>query len=220
MKSRRFIIIAATSLAAVGGGAAIAATQEDDGREHENAILSDAAERLDVETEELRTALSEAQQAQLDQAVEDGKLTQEQADRIKEHMEESGRVLGGPPGPGMHHGFHAGPPPFFEAIADELGISLEELRSELADGKSLRELAKAHDKSLDDLRAAARAAIEKRIAQDVEDGRITEAQADEMRERLPEMLSHLGERPRFHRGGPPMGGPGGPPMGGPPPMMR
>jgi len=146
VRSRRFAIISVTALAAVGTGAAIAATQ-DDGREAEDAILSDAAERLDVSSDELRTALSEAQQAQLDQAVEDGKLTQEQADLIRERMEESGHVLG-LGGPGLRHG----PPPFFDDVAEELGISTERLHEELRSGKTLRKIAREHGKTMADIR--------------------------------------------------------------------
>lgn len=226
MKSRRFIIIAATAVAALGGGAAIAATQDDKAKERENAILSDAAERLDVETEALRTALSEAQQAQLDQAVEDGDLAQEQADRIKEHIQESGHVLGFPGGPPhmLHGPGGPGGPPFFDDIAKELGISVEKLHEQLGSGKTLAQIAKANGKSMADVRTVAKAAIEKQLAEDVESGRITESQADEIREHLPEMLRHLGKGPRFrHVERAPTPGPGGfdgPPPMGPPPAME
>lgn len=211
MRSKRFSIIAASALVAVGAGAAIAATGGDDAKDRENAVLSDAANRLDVETDELRNALLEARKAQIDQAVEDGRLTEEQAERIKQHMDESGLVLGGPGGPGGPHGHH-GPPPFFDEIVAELGISEEELHEELRSGKSLRALAREHGKTMADLRAVAKAAIEKQIAADVESGRITEEQAAEMREHLPEMLQRLGKR----RGPGPRGhGPGGPPPMGP-----
>ena len=217
MKSKRIAILAVTAVGAVGAGAAIAATQDDKGAEAENAILADAAERLDVETDELRTALSEAELAQIDQAVEDGELTEEQAERIKEHMQESGRVLGlhgpgGPGGPGMHHRVGGpGGPEVFEAIAKELGISVERLHTQLMDGKSMRKIANANGKTLADVKSAARAAIEKRLSEDVEAGRLTEEQADEIRDDLPRILQHLVQGPRFHH----RGGPGGPPPGGP-----
>jgi ribosomal protein S13 len=225
VNSRHLAILGATAVAAVGGGVAVAAIG-DDGKEVENAILDDAANRLDVETDDLRNALSEAQLAQIDKAVEEGKLTEEQAERIKEHMQESGRVLGfpgGPGGPGGPHGFHGPPggPAVFEAIAEELGISEEKLHRQLMSGRKMRQIARANGKTLADVKAAAKGAIEKQLAEDVEAGRLTEEQADQIREDIPEMLRHLVRGPRFHgfRGGPPgMGGPGpmgGPPMGGP-----
>ena len=225
MKSRHLAILGATAVAAIGTGVAVAAIG-DDGKETENAILDDAAERLDVETDDLRNALSEAQQAQIDKAVEEGKLTEEQAERIKEHMQESGRVLGFPGGPGGPHGHHGPPggPAVFEAIAKELGISEEKLHEQLMSGKRMRQIARANGKTLADVKSAAKAAIEKQLDEDVKEGRLTEEQADQIREDIPEMLRHLVRGPRFHgfRGGPPGmhgDGPpmGGPPMGGPPP---
>jgi hypothetical protein len=173
---RRFAIVAVTALATVGAGAAIAATDDDRAEKAENAILTDAAERLDVEPDELRGALSEAERAQIDKAVEEGLLSEEQAERIKQHMQESGRVLGfpgGPPGgphrfgePGGPHGF-GGPGPggseVLDAIADELGIPVERLRRQLMRGKTMRQIARANGKSLADVKSAARAAIESRL---------------------------------------------------------
>lgn len=233
MSSRRLAIVAASALVVAGGGAAIAATDGDKGKEIENAILSGAAERLDVETDDLRNALSEAQLEQIDQAVEDGMLTEEQAEMIKEHLEESGRVLGfGPPGgpPGFggpfHRDFGPGPggPPVFEAIAEELGISVERLHRQLLRGKSMKKIAEQNGTTLADVKAAAKAAIEEDLDKKVEDGELTEEQADEIRENLPEIIDMLARGPRIERGhgffrerpgipgGPGMfGAPGGPP---------
>jgi hypothetical protein len=223
MKSRRFAIVAVTALSAVGAGVALAATQ-DDGKKVEDAVLSDAADRLDVDAGELRSALSSAQQAQVDKAVEDGRLTKDQAKEIKEHMQESGHVLGFPGGPGgPHHGGpdgpHEGPggPAVFDAIAEELGISEEKLHEQLERGRSMRQVARANGKTVADVKSAARAAIEQQLADDVDADRLTEKQAEEIRADLPEILRHLVRGPRFHGGPPPMGPP---PMGAPPREFR
>jgi hypothetical protein len=229
MKSRRrFVIVAASALVAAGGGAAIAATEDDEGKKTESSILSDAAGRLDVQPDDLRSALSEAERAQVDQAVEDRRLTEEQAQHIKEHMQESGRVLGFPGGPGGPGGPHGpggpggpdgpggpgGPvgPGVFDAIATELGISPEKLRARLMAGKSMAQVARANGKSLTDVKSAAKAAIEKQLAADVEAGRVTDEEADRIRDDLPFILQALVRGPR-HRGR------GGPPMGPPPPRF-
>ena len=237
MTSRRLAIYAASVLAVTGAGVAIAATN-DRGKEAEDAILNDAAERLDVEADELRNALSEARLAQIDKAVEDGMLTEEQAEMIKKHLEESGSVLGvpgGPPGPHPFGGsfdrsFERGPggPPVFEAIAEELGIPVDRLHRQLLSGKSLRKIAAANGKSLAEVKAAAIEASEKDLDKKVEEGDLTEEQADAIRENLPEIIDHLARGPRtrgkhgFFRDGPGFGergefGPGGPPGFGPPP---
>ncbi len=205
MKSRRWAIVAVTALAAAGGGAAIAATGDDKARENEDAILSDAADQLGVDSSDLRDALSDAELARIDKAVEDGDLSDEEADAIKEHMQESGLVLGVPGGPHGPRGLHGpmdiafGGPPVFEAIADELGIPEERLHRQLLSGKSMSEVAEANGKTLADVTAAAKKAIEEHIAEEVDEGDLTEEEADRLREDLPKMLQRLTHGPRFHR---------------------
>jgi hypothetical protein len=229
--TRRFAIVAVTALAAAGGGAAIAASDDDKGKKTEDAIISDAAERLDVEPTELRSALSEAELAQIDKAVEDGVISEDAAKRIKEHLQDSDRVLGfpgGPPpgGPGGFHGpggpgFHGpggpGGPAVFDAIADELGIPTDRLQTQLMSGKRLAQIARANGKSLADVKAAAKDALENEIDQGVEDGRLSEEDADRLRDDIPDMLDRLVRGPHFFPGGP-MGPPPGRGGFGPPPM--
>jgi polyhydroxyalkanoate synthesis regulator phasin len=224
MKSRRWAIVGVTALAAAGGGAAIAATGADKAKETEDAILSDAANQLGVDSSDLRGALSDAEIAQIDKAVEDGDLTEAEADAIKEHMRESGLVLGLPGGPGGPRGMHGPPdmlfggPPVFAATADELGIPEERLHRQLLSGKSMREIAEANGKTLADVKAAAKDAIEEHIADEVDEGDLTEQQADRLREDLPNM-QRLTHGPRFRRSE--HGLPLPPPPGfGPPPMSR
>ena len=227
MRAKRSIAIGGLAATLVGGGAALAA-RSDDPDKAEQAIIGDAAERLGVSAAELEDALAKAEDAQLDQAVKDGKLTKEQADAIKERRKESGRVLGIPGGPRFeHHGFgerglrfRGGP---LDDVADAIGISVRKLFSELRDGKTIAQVAKDHGKSLDDVRAAVKAATEKRLDADVKDGRLTRKQADEILDGLDDRLAHLGEGGPFgewRRGRPP-GGPGGPGgYGAPPPPSR
>ncbi|HEU0022986.1 MAG TPA: hypothetical protein VFQ12_00045 [Thermoleophilaceae bacterium] len=207
MRAKRTIVLGGLAATLLGGGAAaVAARSGDDGEKRENAILSDAAKRLGVSAEELESALAKAEDAQLDKAVEDGDLTKEQAEAIKERRRASGRVLGVPDGPhgpgfrgpafGLHFGFgFGGHGDVMEDVAEALGISTSDLFSELRDGKSLAEVAKAHDKSLDDVKSAVRKTLDERIDKALEDGDLTEKQADEIREHLPDLVDRIGERP-------------------------
>jgi hypothetical protein len=222
MSARRIAAIAlAGGLLAGGTGAAIAAVTKDDGKRTEQAVLDDAAKRLNVAPEKLREALSAAQDAQLDQAVKDGTLTQKQADAIKARRKQSGRVLGGPfggrpgfrgPGPGFgpHRGAHGA---IVVDLAKALGITREQLHAQLHDGKSVADIAKAQGKSLDGVRAAVKADAKRRADQAVKDGDLTQAQADEMLSHLDDGLQHLGDAPpkfrRGHRDGAPDRRPGG-----------
>lgn len=210
MKARRMAALALSGVLVAGGtGAAIAAATKDDVKQTEQAILDDAAERLDVTPEKLRDALSAAQAAQLDQAVKDGELTQKQADAIKQARQQSGRVLAGPGlrggAGGTGHGVlrlrggHGAPMlrglglrGMFEDVARALGTTDDQLREQLRDGKSVAEIAKANGKSLADVRSAVKAAVKTRLDQAVKDGDLTRKQADAILERVADRVGALG----------------------------
>lgn len=202
MGRRRIATIALSgALVAGGAGAAIAAVSKNDGKQAEQAVLDDAAKRLNVAPEKLREALGAAQDAQLDEAVKRGDLTQRQADAMKAAREQSGRVLGPFGGPGMRHK-HFGPggpggPGFgmrqglLDDIAKALGTTPAKLFESLRSGRSVADIAKASGKSLADVRAAAKTAIKTRLDEAVKDGDLTQKQADEMLARVDEKLAAI-----------------------------
>lgn len=229
MRVKRYIIVsAAVAAAAAGAGGAIAATSGDDGKKAEQSILDDAAKRLNVSPDDLRSALGAAEDAQLDQAVKDGKLTQQQADAIKAARKQDGRVLGGPGlggvggghfpggpgfalrgGPGL--GFKFGPGGALDSAASALGLKLSDLTAKLRAGKSIADVAKEQGKSLADVKKAITNGVTKELDQAVKDQRITEAQRTEILKDLDEHLDDLvnGTFDRFRHHGPPAGpGPG------------
>ena len=197
---RQHLIAGAVTAAALAGGAAGAVAATDDHKAAEQSILSDAAKRLGVSADELRSALSKAEDAQLDAEVKAGRLTQAQADAIKQHRRADGSVLGpgGPGGPGHFgpggHG-HGGPggPFMLGDAAKAIGIGEDALVTQLRDGKSLAAIAKAHGKTLADVKAAVKAAATKRLDADLKAGRITQAQRDELAGHLDEAIDHLGD---------------------------
>ena len=177
MKLTRIAIIAASTAAlAVGAGAAVGATSGDDAEQREQAVLDDAARRLDTTPEKLREALGAALDAQLDAAVRDGSLTRAQADEIKRRRQESGSVLGfhgghdGRGGPG-HHG-PGGPRGAgrFEDLAEALGISERRLEARLRAGRTVAQIARAEGKTLAEVKEAVRAATRARLDEAVADG--------------------------------------------------
>jgi hypothetical protein len=109
--------------------------------------------------------------------VEDGTITQEQADRVADTLDERlpDRGPGGLGGPG-HHGVLLG----FEAAAEELGLTREELHEQLSGGATLAEIAEEQGVNVDDLVTALVAAAEQGLAAAVEDGRIDQQRADEI----------------------------------------
>jgi AraC-like DNA-binding protein len=217
---RRAIIGGVAVLAVAGGGAAVAASS---GSSPRDAVLKDAAQRLNVSPDKLKAALQAAFGDQLDQAVKDGKLTQQQADRIKQRIQRGeGLPPFGPGGPHMLLRF-GGPPGDLKAAADYLGLSRAQLLAQLRSGKTLADVAKAQGKPVDGLEQAIVAAAKAKLDKAVADGRLTSQQRDQLLQGLQQHVGDLvnGRLPRFdHRGtrggfGPPPGGPG--PWGGPPP---
>ncbi len=198
---------AVAAFAVVGGGAAIAATQAWSPQEESQAVINDAAKQLGVEPSELSNALKKALENRVDQAVEDGRLTEEQADVLKEHIDsgDAPLIFGGFGGPGFSHG-HFGHFADLDAAATYLGLTEAELRAELEDGKTLAEIAKAEGKSAGGLIQALVKAANARIAEAVADGRLTQAQADELEAGLEQRITDLvngelrGPGPGFHHG--------------------
>jgi hypothetical protein len=204
-RTRIAAITAAGAIVAAGGGVAFATTSSDDPREREQAVLEDAAAQLDVAPSDLRDALADAQDDQLDADVQAGRISQEQADALKERRREAGVVLGGGPPffAGKAFAAPAGPHEALRAAAKALGIGEKALFRRLEDGESLGEIAEAEGKRLDDVKAAVRAAVKPALDKAVEQGPLTREQADRMLDRI---VEHLGEGPiamRFHRKGGP-----------------
>jgi len=85
-RTRIAAVAAAGALVVAGTGVAVATTRSDEGKQREDAVLADAAKRLDVQPSELRDALKQAEDAQLDADVKAGKLTQEQADDLLDKL--------------------------------------------------------------------------------------------------------------------------------------
>jgi len=198
--TKRTIALGAIIATAAGGGVAWASSSAKD--DFRSEYLEDVAKRLDVSPEKLTSALKEAYLEQLDDAVKSGRLTQSQADALKQRVED-GRV---PLGPGPRFGHHPGRGggPFGSAIsvaATYLGLSESELQTQLRSGTSLADVAKQKGKSEDGLVDALVAAEKKQLDDAVANKRITSAQRDAIAKNLPARTKALVE------GGPPAGGP-------------
>jgi hypothetical protein len=198
-------VVAALSVFVVG--AAVAADRVFSPGQERQAVINDAARQLGVEPQELSDALEQALKNRVDAAVRDGRLTQAEASRLKERIEAGDAPLFGlGPGPRFRH--HRGAGPFhakFEAAARYLGLTQAQLREELRDGKTLVQVARDRDKSVDGLVDALVAEAEKKLDQAVEAGRLSEAEKREMLSGLRERITDLVNGrfpPRFHRHGP------------------
>jgi hypothetical protein len=194
-------------LLALGAGAAVAATTLDRAEESE-AIIDSAAERLGVESSELTAALKEALAERVDAAVADGRLTEEQGERVKERIAADDYPLVGMApgkgghGPGFGHGRGGyGGPLALDAAADYLGLTPAELHERLhEEGATLASIAEAEGKTVEGLVDALVAAGEERLDAAVEAGRITQERRDELAGGLRERITEAVNREHPSRG--------------------
>lgn len=126
--------------------------------------------------------------------VSDGTLTQAQADKVATaladqlpaHRGPGGHL--GPGGPGMRGGAP------LEAAATILKLTPQELRTALESGKTLAQVAQAQGVSKTALVQALVTAAEKRLAEAVTAGHLTQAQADERKADLTARITELVDR--------------------------
>lgn len=216
---KKWILAAAAvaTIAIIGAGAVMAQTPDTGSGK---TFLDRVAEKLGIDTPKLQGAIKDARNDQIDQAVQNGDLTQEQADALKQKLEQMpdagefgfgsgfGHMKGSRPF-GKAFGFHmqdAG-----EKLAGFLGISQEQLRTELsADGATLASVAEAHGKSRDELKAFIKDTANSTLDEAVKNGDLTQEQEDNA---LSTLDSHLDQMIDAECGGGmgsglPFGGPG------------
>ena len=156
------------------------------------------AAELGITVDELSAAREAAKATLLQQAVDEGKLTQEQVDQMlagEFKPMDFMRTL-------REEYFPQGT--MQSVTAETLGMTVEELEAAQAEGKRLPEIAEEKGVEITAVTEAVKAAFEEAVAQAVADGAITQEQADQI-------LSHEGN---LRDGGPRQGGKSGGPRGG------
>ncbi len=175
------------------------------------------ADNLGVDELKLRTALVKTRLELLDEAVKDGRLTPEQAERIKQHIQQSGGsgFFGEPPGgrlgpgAGGQHGSMAGGPWMAIASAAEeaLGLGPEQLKAKMHEGKSINEIAADLGKDQARVKQKMLEGLRSRIDDAVKAGRLPAERAEAMESGLEQ---HVDRLMSFKPGQRPMHGPGRP----------
>lgn len=137
------------------------------------------ASSLGVNQTQLNTAYSAAISATVQQAVQDGKLTQTQANNIAAKAQKKGftgsLALRG------KNAKHAGAKVAKDALnaaASAVGISTTELRSDLKNGQTIAQVAQAHNKDLQTVETAIVSSIKTQLDTALKNGKITQAQHD------------------------------------------
>jgi hypothetical protein len=205
---RKLVAGSVVALAVVGAGGAVAASKLGTPREESQAVLDDAAKQLGLQPSELVAALKKALANRVDEAVKDGRLTEAEGDALKARINSSEFPFIGVAGaPGFGFGRHAfgliepiDPMKELSTVAGYLGLTDAQLRSQLNGGKTLAQIAGDQGKSVDGLIDKLVAMKKERIESAVQDGRLTQAQADEMLAHVTDAVTDFVRNGRLHIG--------------------
>ena len=190
------VAAAAAAVSLVGTSAALA----DDGPK-QPALIDAVAAKLGLTPAQVQAAFKAVLVERIDARVAAGKLTPEQAAKLKERIANAKGL-----GLGARGAFAKNAKGFKQSViakAKRLGpvatllkMTREEVRAELKAGKSLAEIAAAKGVSKTDLIAAMSAPAKERLAKAVAAGKLTQTRADELAARLTERVTKLVDRKR------------------------
>jgi hypothetical protein len=188
MTLNRYGIAALAGVAALvvgGGGTALASKGDGDKASRCQARVARIAERRGITVEQLEANAKARLLARVDAALSAGRITSDQAVRLRDRIENA-TLCSGALRHEVRHGVHQ----VLVAAADYLGLTPKELREELR-GTSLAALATKQGKTVSGLEAAMLAPAKDRLAKAVAGKKITQAQADQRLERLQKLVDRL-----------------------------
>lgn len=194
------IVFAQTSGSSSPLGSVAALTSQAGASSNESDYITQLAANLGIDVGALKSAIAKTNIDALNKAVAAGTITQAQADKITAALQAGDSFFfgaHGPRTPGNPGGAGRGGP-FFGAIADVegsvatfLGITPAQLMTELRGGKSLADVATAHGKTRDDLKTYLTTQVNAQIDKAVTDGKLTQAQADQVKSTLSSHLDQI-----------------------------
>jgi hypothetical protein len=162
--------------------------------------FADVARTHDVPVPDVVDAIVVSERERLDELVDDGRLTREQADALSADLRERASdlvngdlapfpIIGGPGIglPGMRLDVEG---PLADA-ADAIGVDESELMSALRDGDTIADIARAHDLPVSEVVDAIVASMQARLDAAVAQGWLTHRQADGLAAELGERASDL-----------------------------
>lgn len=138
----------------------------------EGETLASLAQAKGVSFEDLRDVMGELHDEALAKAVQDGTITQEQADQIVEGRAVKRAVSDAIDRDELH-----------AKLAEALGLTVKEFEPAISSGEKLSTLAEGADVTLEELRDIMQGFRTDALAQAVAEGKITQEQADQMLER-------------------------------------
>jgi uncharacterized protein YidB (DUF937 family) len=188
-----WIVAGLAALLAMAGVGVVVAQSTGDGS---GTFLDRVAQKLGIEPAKLEQAIEDTRKEDIDAAVERGDITQEQADRLTERFDNSdlpfpglgpGKHMGSMDGPGMSEehggsGFDLLEMDGLDRLAGFLGISVEQLRTEIsAGGATLASVAEANGKNRDELKSFLSQEFQQKLDKAVADGKLSQDAAASIR---------------------------------------
>ena len=197
MKVNRWIALPLAGIAAVAIGVGVTAASPSPSpsgaTDFAQVFVDKLAGILHLSSSETRNDLKQAELQTIDQMVKDGKITQAQADALKNHINSSsglGFPLGHFRAPVDHGILSDVRTAELDAAAAALKMTRADLEAQLRAGTRLSTLEQQKGVSADTVRNAERDAAKSVLDKAVKEGKITQGQEDEV-------LSKVGNRPPF-----------------------
>lgn len=154
------------------------------------------AHQLGIDVSKLQQAQKDAAKTVVDQALHDGQLTQAQADKLKQKIDAANFEHC----PHFDHAAAKGQveravlTTAFAAAAHALNMTPQQLKDALKSGQSIADIAKSKNVDLQTVKTAVINAENAQIDQAVKDGKITQAQADQLKTMIQKRGDHFLDR--------------------------
>jgi uncharacterized protein (DUF433 family) len=136
---------------------------------------------------------------QIDQAVAQGKIDGNRADQAKQKLPAFANRFVNETKPNQGRG-RAVLKDAANAAAKVIGVSVADLKQARKDGKSIAQVAKDHNKSVDDVVNAIVKQATSHVDQAVKDGKLDSKKADQIKQKLPDRAKQLVNREPKQRG--------------------
>jgi ribosomal protein S20 len=190
MKQRKkwlVIALAVVILGTVAAGAAMAANPQSPANPGQ-VFLNKLAGALGIDRVKLDAALKTAANQTLDQALQEGQITQQQADQMRSRISQGcpffGMKMGGGKN-GAGGGFKATLKPF----ADALGMAPQDVISALRSGKKVSDLTASKRMTVGEVQDKMLAAVKARLDRAVKSGKLTQTQSSQAYSKLQQNIT-------------------------------
>lgn len=180
-KTQKIVLgsIGAFGLVVITAGTALVSAQSA-ANTNASEFIDRVAQIAGIDSQKLKDSVKQASKERIDQDVKDGKITQSEADNLKQKIDE-GKTFGlGFGRKGMHGemGFGGFMKPNLDDLSNYLGLTTSDLMTQMRDGKSLLDIAKDKGKSEAELKTYLSQKFDENLKQAVTDGKLTQEKSD------------------------------------------